>query len=43
VDPDVVLGARPQVRQPALDGVAGEDGPVDTVLALVREENLEWM
>lgn len=40
MDSDVVLGAWPEVGEPALNGGAGEDGPVLAVLALVREENL---
>ena len=35
VNPDVVLGTRPQIGQPAFDGRASEDGTVDAVLALV--------
>ena len=40
MDADVVLGARPQVGEPALDGGPGEDGPVLAVLALVGEQDL---
>ena len=40
VDPDMVLGVRPEVGELAFDGVASEDGAVLPVLPLVREEHL---
>ncbi len=41
MDADVVLGAGPQVGQPTFDGVAREDGPIASILALVGQENLK--
>ena len=40
VNPDVVLGVRPEVSELAFDGVAREYGAILSVLPLVREEDL---